>query len=300
MDEYITPARIANSICQDKSFEGSYILVEGKRDVKIYKRFALEGKAKVKATFGKGRLREVYGILTERNFQKKIGIRDADFLRISGNSKYSDSYSEPIFATDGHDAEIMMVAAGVIRNYFLIIGDEERLAAFEARHNRLVVDIIFSLIQPLGNLRLANKKFGLGLAFKPERPEGNHLKIEKFICNKTWVHAGHEQMINIVYEYSKNRGGVVSSRELILNRLDETLAENHPCNEICNGHDFSYVLHMISKNGIGSKNKLLQDPACVEDLIISQFDWLKFSKTDLFSKIGKWQEESQTIVFEAK
>jgi hypothetical protein len=299
MEEYITPARIANAICQDTNYDGYYVLVEGKKDVKIYRRFTSENAAKVKATFGKKNLREVFGILTDRNFERKIGIRDADFLRIRGNPKYSTEFSDPIFATDGHDAEMMMVATGVIRNYFLIVSDEEKVADFEKKHDKRIVDIIFSLIRPLGNLRLANKRFGLGLAFKPENHEGNHLKIEKFLCNKKWNYSGDDIMINTVVEYSKNRGSIISSRDVIREKLQEVSAEEHLNREICNGHDFAYVLHLISKNGIGSKSKLLQNSGCVEDLLVSQFDWIKFSSTELFAKINHWQSNQQKVVFEA-
>jgi hypothetical protein len=297
MEKDITPARIANAICQDTSYDGYYVLVEGKKDVKIYRRFTSNGTAKVKATFGKNKLREVYGILTDRNFERKIGIRDADFLRIRGNPKYSAEFSDPIFATDGHDAEIMMVATGIIRNFFLIITDEEKVAAFEKKHNKPIADMIFSLIRPLGNLRLANKRYGLGLAFKPERSEGNSLRIDRFINSKNWVYNGDEIMINTVVEYSKNRGSRIAPRDVIFEKLQEISAEEHPSNDICNGHDFAYVLHLISKYGIGSKSKLLQDAACVEDLLISQFDWIKFSRTELFSKIDQWQNSKEKIVF---
>lgn len=299
MEQDITPARIANAICQDTTYYGYYVLVEGKKDVRIYRRFTSDGAAKVKATFGKNKLREVYKILTDRNFERKIGIRDADFLRIRGNPKYSADFVDPIFATDGHDAEMMMVAAGVIRNFLLIISDEEKVGAFEKKHNKLIVDMIFNLIRPLGNLRLANKRFGLGLAFKPERPEGNALRIDRFLNNKDWSYNGDESMINTVVEYSKNRGSTVASRDVILEKLQEVSAEEHPSNDICNGHDFAYVLHLISKYGIGSKSKLLQDSACVEDLLISQFDWIKFTRTELYSKIEQWQSNKQKIVFEA-
>ncbi|MCI1012297.1 DUF4435 domain-containing protein [Herbaspirillum sp. C7C2] len=300
MEEEITPARIANAICQDTTYEGYYVLVEGKKDVRIYRRFTSDVSAKVKATFGKSKLREVYRILTERNFVRKIGIRDADFLRIKGNPKYTAEFTDPIFVTDGHDSEIMMVATGVINNFFLMVTDEAKVAVFEEKHNKKVVDMIFSLIRPLGNLRLANKRFGLGLAFKPERPEGNALRIDRFVNSKSWGYNGDESMVNTVIEYSKNRGSVVASRAVVLEKLREISMEEHPNNEICNGHDFAYVLHLISKQGIGSKSKLLQDSACVEDLLISQFDWIKFSGTQLFARINQWQNIEEKVIFEAR
>ena len=39
MENHITPARIANSIEQDTSFGGTYLMLEGIKDLKLFKKF---------------------------------------------------------------------------------------------------------------------------------------------------------------------------------------------------------------------------------------------------------------------
>ena len=61
MESEMTAVRIANSILQDSEFEGQYVLVEGVKDLRLYRKFILED-LRVKPTFGKYKLRQVYEI----------------------------------------------------------------------------------------------------------------------------------------------------------------------------------------------------------------------------------------------
>ena len=60
MEKDISIARIANAICQDTTFEGVHLLVEGKQDYKLYQKFAQNQNVRIKTTCGRYRLRRVY------------------------------------------------------------------------------------------------------------------------------------------------------------------------------------------------------------------------------------------------
>lgn len=289
MESNITAERIANAICQDTSFNGHIILIEGKKDLKTYKKFTSPSEAKLVVTFGKHKMRDAYSILTSRNYDKKLGIRDADFLRIPGNAKFSENYVDHIFPTDGHDAEIMMIEAGSLNSILNIVSDEEKVSSFIKSNRRSIENIIFDLIRPLGYLRLANKRHDLGLSFKPANPDGNKLRLDRFVCRNEWKTSDLEKMINYVIEYSKNRGNQVASRAATLAALEQEMSINHPDSELLNGHDASEAFLLVAKQGLSSKNKLLQDANCIEDLLSSCFDWLKFSRTSLYAELNRWQ-----------
>jgi len=289
MENDISAARIANAICQDTSFQGAYLLVEGKQDYKLYKKFVQNQSTRIKTTRGKYRLREIYSLLVNRGVTKVVGIRDADFLRIAGNPKYSVNYSDPIFATDCHDSEIMLARSGVLDDYLTLVSEPEQVAQFIAKHKPML-DLLLDAIYPIGCLRLANKRFGLGLSFKPEHPDGNQLKIRKFIIESNWS-TNIPSMINTVWEYSQNRGLNVSSKIAIEEGLRKILAEKYPTHEVSNGHDLSAVLHLVSTKGLKSSNKLLQDPGCVQDLLIANYDLSKFASTALYRTVQDWGVE---------
>lgn len=288
MEGELTAARIANAICQDTSFTGCYLLVEGKRDVRLYTRFIGSPDVRIRVTWGKYRQREVFDLLRQRGASKIVGIRDADFLRIRGNPKFVPNYSEPIYPTDYHDAEVMMIFNGALPDFLSLVSDDEKIQAFEQKIGSTVRELLVRLVYPLGCLRLANKRYSLGLSFKPDKPEGNRLKLHKFVSETEWRMLGHAQMVNTVWEYSQNRGKLVSPRERIAQRLAEVVAEDHPVGEIVNGHDLAAALLMVSVGGLKSKSKLLQDAGCVEDLLIACFDIAKFRSTGLFARVMDW------------
>lgn len=296
MDTHITPQRVANSILLDKSFSGYYLLIEGKKDIKVYRKFINEHEGKLKPTFGKYNLREVYSRLSMAGFEKKIGIRDADFLRIEGNIKYDDSYSDHIFATDHHDSEVMMISTNALSTLLNTISTSEKISAFEKKHNSSVRDLAYGLAYPIGCLKLANKKFNLGLSFKPEKPDGNKIKFKKIICENKFIPLDNAAMINTVLEYSKNRGNELANRNLILEKLQETINLQHNVTEIVNGHDLAEVLLIIIKKGLASTNKLIQDSECIEDALAMSFDISHFSKTNLFSTIKNWEKLNNSIL----
>ncbi|WP_332854536.1 DUF4435 domain-containing protein [Duganella sp. S19_KUP01_CR8] len=292
MLEFLTPDRMANAICLDKNFKGFVVLVEGKKDLKLYDRFIDKSSAKIVPTFGKYNLKEVYTLLTKRDFPRKIGLRDADFLRIGGNPKYDPAYAEEIFATDFHDSEIMMIKSHACRNLLRVIIDDAKLSDFEQRNGLLLRDFAFNLCYSIGCLRLANKRFDLGLSFKPDKPEGNRIKFKSFICNKTGGYLGDDRLVNTVFEYSKNRGNIVAPKDLISEKLAVVMAESHPADEMVCGHDMSEVLTILVRDVLKSASKLLSNSDCIEDMLILGFDAKEFSKTQLFSKLATWENSS--------
>lgn len=259
MLEFLTPDRMANAICLDKNFKGSIVLVEGKKDLKLYDRFIDKSAARLVPTFGKYNLREVFSLLKQRAFPRKIGLRDADFLRIHGNPKFDPGYDDDIFTTDFHDSEIMMLKSRACRNFLRVTLDDAKLVEFERANGRLVRDYAFHLCYNIGCLRLANKRFDLGLSFKPEKPEGNRLKFKNFICNRTGNFLGDDKLINTVFEYSKNRGREVLPKDVILEKLSLIRKEAYPIEEIVCGHDMSEVLAIIVRDVMKSTREALNN-----------------------------------------
>lgn len=291
MEQDIKPARIANSIMQDTRFNGHYVLVEGAQDIKIFKSFFLGDLAALKVTHGKHNMREVYDILLQRGFDKMIGIRDADFLRIPNNDKFSVDYALHIFPTDYHDAEGMVFNSPALIDFIESVTSPEKLNAFEAK-NGPIVDLAYNLVYPLACLRLANKKNDLGLSFKPKEKDGNRLKFKKFICEKNIKYLGDDLLVNTVWEFSQNRGRDIPSRDEIKRFMNEIIYLNNDIKEMANGHDLAEALFIICKKGLGSQSKLLVDAGCIEDLLFLAYEANYFKVTGLFERINEWENKS--------
>jgi hypothetical protein len=104
-------------------------------------------------------------------------------------------------------------------------------------------------------------------------------------------------MVSTVIDYSRNKSSAIKPKEEIIQRLNEIIGENYPAHDIIHGHDISRILLMIIKNGMGSKNKMLQNSDCVEDLLIACFNKEKFSSTSLYKSIDQWQKYTGVCVF---
>ncbi|MDO6636031.1 DUF4435 domain-containing protein [Pseudoalteromonas carrageenovora] len=289
MQNSITPVRIANAIQQDSAFNGTNILVEGENDIKLYRKLTCKELSKIKVTFGKKKMREVYALLRARGFGNVLGIRDADFLRING--KLDITFSDDIFITDKHDSEGMIIESEAFTNFLLEIAKEEKLANFFQK-NGCLRSFIYNLSKPLACLRMANKEYDLGLSFKPVKPEGNTIKFKKFICEKTLSYLGHDVLVNTVVEYSKNRGSEISTRTEILSKLEEIINLNLPIDELVNGHDLSEILFIVCKKGLKSSHSDLKNASSVETMLRLAYSKDDFSKTQLFKSLQSWEKSS--------
>lgn len=297
MEQHITAERIANSIMQEDKIEGGvYLLVEGVKDIKIYSRLIDEKNVRIKQTYGKYKQRDVYKILSERGYNSKICIRDADFLRVSGNVKYSHDFTDDIFATDCHDSEIMMISSDALKNILVITTNPEKTNAFELQSKCTIRELVFELAKPIGYLRYASKKHNLGLSFKPEKPDGKKLKYKKFICERELKTLSDDVMINTIYEYSRGREANLPSREHIKEKLIEVYNLNIPAFELINGHDVSEILSIVISKGLKSDSSLIQDQESVESSLALAYELRHFQETQLYLKITEWSEKNRISV----
>lgn len=290
MEQYITSERIANSIMMDRRFRG-HILVEGAKDLKVYAKFFNREQVKLTQTFGKYKMREAFLILSERNYMNKFAIRDADFLRVSGNVKYDEGYRDDIYVTDGHDSEVMMVTVNALEDMLSVAVDVDALENFERKLGQSFKSRIIALAYQVGCLRLANKRCSLGLSFKPATPDGNRIKFKKFICDKNFT-IDLDQMIHIVIEYSKNRGNVVSDRQTIKAMYEEEFKSDHSHLEVINGHDIAEIICILISVGAKCKSQIFQNPDRVEEALALSFDRDKFRRTQLFGEIDSWKKRN--------
>ncbi|WP_110740330.1 MULTISPECIES: DUF4435 domain-containing protein [unclassified Pseudomonas] len=289
MEQYITPERIANSLMQDTRFKGTHILVEGTKDLKVYTKFFNRETVRLTQTTGKYKLREAYGILSSRGFTRKIAIRDADFLRIKGNAKFEQDFKDDIFVTDGHDSEVMMIMVDTLEDLLSVGADQQALCSFEEKTNSTIKKVVLDLAYLTGCLRLADKRENLGLSFKPASSDGNRIKFRKFICEKT-LSLNIDQMIHIIWEYSKNRQKIVSTKQVIRAAFDKILLQENNYEDMINGHDVAEIVCIIASGALKSKSNIFQHPDRVEESLALSFDRVKFRKTNLFQDINRWQD----------
>ena len=293
MKENITTERIANSIMQNTPFKGHYLIVEGLKDEKLYGRFISDQEIKIKIAFGKQKVKEIIGILTKRGFDRKIGIIDADFMRIIEEEVEIDG----LFITDDHDIEVMVIKTRALDSVLRVFCSKSKIQEFEKKHKVSVRDQIFELGKEIGYLKLANKIHNFGLVFKPKIPEGNQIKYKNFISDKTLKYLGDEKLIDTVINYSVNKSENIQSKNTINNKLSTIKENEYPIEQLINGHDLTNVLFILMKKVLSSKNKMLQYTNSVEDSLTLAYEFDDFKKTDLYAEIKNWADENEVGAF---
>jgi hypothetical protein len=293
MEEYLTPDRIANSIMQDETFNGLYVLVEGNKDYKLFSKFFDLTQNRIKQTFGCNKLLQVFEILKQRGFERKIGIIDRDFREIT--DELIDF--ENIFITDYHDIEVMIIQSKAFDNVLNLYSLPEKIEKFEKKVKRPLREIIFELSDKIGYLKLTNFKYDFGLAFKPDNIDGNPLKYHEFISD-TLDYKGDDALIKTVVNYSRNKTRKRLSEKEIKDKLIETSSIKYDSKQLSNGHDLSNVIFIFLKKNIRSSNKMLHDYNCVEDSLILAYEYEDFKKTKLYMDLSRWSEINEHKLFD--
>ena len=293
MEEYITADRIANAIMQDNNFKGYYLIVEGIKDTKLFQKYINHDNFKIREGFGNKNVKQALDILSERGFDRKIGIIDSDFNKILGVVEIKDG----LFITDDHDIEIMIIKTKALENVLNLFCTKDKISSFEKKIGMTIRDALFNLGTEIGYLKLANRIHDLGLIFKPKVTDGNQLKYKNFIDDETLEFLGDEKMVETVINYCRNKSPNLKEASIVIESLKEQKKFKQDIYHLNNGHDLSNILYLILKKTLGSKNKMLVDTNSVEDSLILAFEFDDFKKTTLYKDLYKWHIDNGEILF---
>lgn len=287
MEQFITPERTANAIMQDTSFTGYYLIVEGKKDVKLYSKFLNNKEINIKPAFGNEKVKKVLSILDERGWAKRFGIIDSDFKKILEIDETLDG----LFITDDHDIEVMIIKTKALEDVLCVFCSKTKIDEFEKKSGKTIREVVLSLGKEVGYLKLANKIYNLGLVFKPDKPDGNQIKYCNFICDSTLNFLGKEKLIETAINYSRNKTTSSLDITMINKKYGEVSTMDLDLYQLVNGHDISNFLFILMKKILQSKNKMLADFNSIEDSLILAYDFTSFKETKLYLELIAWAEE---------
>ncbi len=287
MESHITPERVANAIMQDTRFTGLYLIVEGKKDSKVYGKFLRKDSIQIKEAFGYLKVIKVVELLSERGFQHSLGVIDSDFSTILGRELPSLNLA----TTDDHDIEMTIIKTEALESVVESLAGKEPIAAFCDGLGLQLRQILFESCKELAYLKMANHIDNLGLVFKPKDPEGNHLKYKKFICDKTLRYLGRELMVDAVINYSRNKSEKVADKSSILRSIDNVSKNEYDMYQLLNGHDVCNAIYLMLKYGLKCRNPILNDFNAVEEMLAMAFDFSFFSKTNIYNSLIAWAND---------
>lgn len=293
MNNDITPERISNSIKLDSTFNGVHLIVEGPSDQVLFGKFIDQEKCQITIAFGSFNVIESIKILNGDNFQKKLGVIDTDFRKLIGE----EPQIENLLLTDYHDIEIAIYQSNAFETVLSLYYQKFKCNDFEKQKGKTIREIILERAQPLGYLKLINKKHGLGLSFKPKNPEGRKLDYSKFISKDGLEFLGVNELIQTVINYSLNKGSQkLPTKEDIEKLLKDEMKNEHDILHLCNGHDLISIVSLSLKRVIGNQNSSQCNHEQLQNDFILAFDSKYFELTKLYLQMKDWESKNHQFL----
>jgi len=289
MTEYITPERIANSIML-KGLDLNYLIVEGKTDFKLFKKFIDNDNSSIEIAFGNLNVIDVVNELKRRNFNNVIGIIDSDFRILDEEIEIED-----VLMTDYHDMEISFINSPtfetILSNYY----QENKLEKLFNNNFSELKDYYFDISKNIGYLKWLNKIDNFGLTFKPANPDGKTIDYNVFISASDLKYKGDDKLVDAILNFCNGKVKVEIKKEQILERLN-TFKKEVDLNQLCNGHDMMNIISISLRQHISNLNSKAIPADQLEKEFSLAYESRYFMETNLYKKIKKIEEEKKFTI----
>ena len=227
MREFITAARKANEIMMLRSrHRGSFLIVEGSSDAKVFNNLVDSSNCKVTPAFSKETVIQVLTELEKRGAKGILAIVDSDFWVLEGKR-----INQPnLFVTDTHDLETMLLLSPALEKVLgeYIPGDKlSYLEKIGTKVRELLLDVGIQI----GYLRWLNYKENLGLNFES-------LPISQIFDPQSRA-LDQKQILRAIKVASRSNNISISDDDLF--RKIEGLKGSSPDPwHVCQGHDLVF------------------------------------------------------------
>lgn len=267
---------IANNILMNRTVhKGSFLLLEGDSDSKIYSSFIDDNKCKIIIANNKDNVISAINILQRWNFAGVLAVIDSDFWNINSGHIVNSN----IIYTDSHDLETMILKTHALDKVLNELADKSKIDIFTKRYNIGIREKIIQSGSKIGYFRWLSIKNNMYLKF-------NGIVFSDFVDVNSL-----EIDINVMIEKVK-----INSKRYQLNdgrirkQIESLYDPLHNLWDICNGHDLVEILVIGLQNAIGSKRQSSVSKPIIERHLRLAYDRSFFRKTNIYKSIRKWEK----------
>lgn len=289
MTEHITPERIANSIMLKESGV-NYLIVEGKTDFRLFKKFIDNNNSSIEIAFGNLNVIDVVNELKRRNFNNVIGIIDSDFRILDEEVEIED-----ILMTDYHDIEISFINSPTFETIMSSYYKEDKFEKLFNKNFSELKNYYFNISKNIGYLKWLNKIDNLGLTFKPASPEGKTIDYNVFISASDLKYKGDDKLVDAILNFCNGKVKVEVKKEEILERLN-TFKKDVDLNQLCNGHDIMNIISISLRQHISNLNSKSIPADQLEKEFSLAYESRYFMETNLYKKIKNIEETKEVTI----
>lgn len=275
----IDPDILANEVRMERAtYKGSFLIVEGTSDLRLFKKFTSEEDCKIVPAFSKNNVIGTLYILEDANFKGVVGLVDRDFWGIVPKPTLPMN----IVCTDENDVEIMILCSPALSNVIREYGSEEKLTAAEITSNREIRELIFEIASKIGILRILSQLESMNLDF-------DGMKYH-FLTNTSLEIDLVRQVTHVV---SRSRANNLPSTQEIVRRVSEGIPEVRENRLLCCGHDCVKILGRAMKKFIGTSNQFEKnDGKDLEKILRLAYEKQFFENTALCAALESWERDS--------
>jgi len=274
MKAYLKAVDIANSVRMNRSLHfGTFLIVEGNTDIRIYERFINETHCIVIPAYGKDNAIGALDILEKNSFDGVLTIVDADFWRLDGIKLNSTN----LLLTDTHDLETMLLSSGALEKVLSEFGSIPKIKEL----GKPVPELLLESGLSIGIFRWLSSptKDNLSLKFKG-------LSFENFVSKKTLS----IELDTLIKEVEKHNSHKKMDIKLIKGKIEKTQIEKHDPWQVCSGHDLIEILSIGLKYLFGNHRSKHISTEAVDGILRVSYDYSFFSLTKLHKSIINWEK----------
>jgi hypothetical protein len=210
-------------------------IVEGKSDVRLFRKLLNHDNLKVESVDGKKDLVKIMRELSVEFPDQILAVCDADHDHLTG--AVSDYENLSVFVTDYHDAEILMINSPSLTTFIHEYTANDKVDYLCGELYDKVLEAAYSI----GLLRWINHSEELNLKFKG-------LNFNEFIdVTNFTINLDIDVLLNSLLQRSKAKLDNVNE-ELLKNKLEEYKLKDGCKLQVCNGHDLTNIISIVYRN----------------------------------------------------
>jgi hypothetical protein len=252
-------------------FKGSFLVVEGSTDGRLYKKFTDRHECEIIVAHCKENVRIAVREMVRRNDEHIIGIIDSDTDRIRGVV-----HRPPIFSTDCRDSEMLMMHSEAFDSVLAEYGEDEKIERFTSRFGD-IREALLASCYPLGLLMYISDLKDHKLSFK----DLDHASFTDRRTLKPLI----KEMISAVVSNSPNS---YVGRDALIWELEEEYRKKRDPWDVCRGHDMVAVFAIGLRDIFGEYNSRYIKSNELAGALRLAYDREAFHGTRLYKESAAW------------
>jgi hypothetical protein len=251
-------------------FDGSVVIVEGVKDIRVYQRFIDSDHCKLIPGYGKEKTLGALKALEELGEVGVLALVDSDFDRLLERPA-----GPSVVRTDGHDLEAQMFGSPALDKVLAEYGSAGKLTDKDAR------TIVLRSAEVLGCLRFISQRDGLDLTF-----EG--MTFSRFVDRLSLTVDRRELLLEV-----GRRSQRPDLHRVGLERQIDDVLGRHNLLEVCCGHDAVEILGIAFRRLFGSCTTAESAPEALERSLRLAYEHAHFSLTGTYRALRDWENRNE-------